>query len=468
MLRFFDEITKIPRPSHKEEKINRYLINFAKKRGLKYITDSALNVIIKKPGTKGRENEDPIILQAHMDMVCEKQPNRVIDFDVEGIRYYEEGGKLKADGTTLGADDGIGMAMMLTLLDSKGLIHPPLECVFTTDEEAGMIGVNSLDVSVLDGKTMINLDSEEEGYFITGCAGGSVITISFLGKKENTVKETYELKVGGLLGGHSGSDIDKNRGNANIILFEALAEIRKNNKLCISSITGGRRDNAIPRDAFVIIGFDSKVDISEVEEVLSEIAKKYKDYERGITISIEKKENIESFYSIENSNKLIDLMEKLPNGVVGHIEGSGNIVETSLSLGVIKSTDKAIDVIYHTRSSKETEHGKLKENIKSIVNKENENGLFSVDISKEYSAWEQRLPSKILDRAKESYLKLFEKEPIVTVIHAGLECGILADKIKGLDVISIGPDITGAHSPEETLDVASAIRTFELLIDILR
>lgn len=467
MLRFFDEITKIPRPSHKEEKINKYLVGFAKKRGLKYISDEAMNVIIKKPGTKGRENEAPIILQSHMDMVCEKLPSRKIDFEKEGIRYYVEGDNLKADGTTLGADDGIGMAMMLTLLDSKALTHPPLECIFTSDEEVGMIGVNSLDVSVLDGKTMINLDTEEEGYFITGCAGGSIVTVSFLAKKESVDRCTYEIKVGGLLGGHSGADIDKNRGNANIILFEALSTIRNKEEISVSQIVGGRRDNAIPRDAKAIIGFSKEIDLSSIEAVLKEITEKYKKSEPDIFISVNAIENEDEFYSVEDSSKLLGLMEKLPNGVIGYCKGLNNTVETSLSLGVIRPNHSGFDIVYHTRSSKEEEHAKLKNEIKSIVNKENDKGIFSVDISKEYTAWEQRLPSKILERAKESYIKLYEKEPIITVIHAGLECGIFADKIKGLDVISIGPDITGAHSPDETLSVSSAIRTFELLIDML-
>lgn len=466
---FFEEISKIPRGSKKEKQISDWLVKFAKDRNLEVYQDSTLNVVIKKAGSPGYENYSPLILQGHMDMVWEKNSDTKFDFDTEGIKLAVKDGFLKATGTTLGADNGIAVAVILAVLDSDDIMHPPLEAVITADEEAGMTGVENLDVSVLKGKTMLNIDTEEEGEIYVSSAGGSRVQIDFNFKRESAAPDSKNilLEIKGLNGGHSGSDIDKGLGNSIKIISFILSELSKKMKFRLFDISGGDKTNAIPREAFAMINISPdnfENFIKESKVFFDEMKATYSKTEQNLTMEIIENINADKKpLSERDSINLLELLCEIPSGVITNSEHIEDLVETSLSMGVLRTYDHVSTIQLLLRSSVNSALRELENKLKDIS--ELYNAGFTVDSS--YSSWEYREDSKIRELFIKAHEDLYHKMPKIKAIHAGLECGIFAGKIAGLDVISIGPNIYGAHTPEERMEISSVEYTWKWVLKAL-
>ena len=466
---FFEEISKIPRGSKKEKKISDWLVKFANDRNLEVYQDSALNVVIKKAGSKGYEDYSPLILQGHMDMVWEKNSDTKFDFETEGIKLAVKDGFLKAVGTTLGADNGIAVAIILALLDSDELMHPPIEAVITADEEAGMTGVENLDVSALKGKTMLNIDTEEEGEIYVSSAGGSRVQIDFNFTRVSELPDSKNilLEIKGLNGGHSGSDIDKGLGNSIKILSFILSELAKKFKFQLCDIKGGDKTNAIPREAFAVVNISlTELDnfIKESKIFFEEMKNTYSKTEQNLAMEIKESAAADKKpLSEEDSINLINLLCEIPSGVIANSEHIEGLVETSLSMGVLRTRDTVSSIQLLLRSSVNSALRELENKLKDIS--ELYNAGFTVDSS--YSSWEYREDSKLRELFVKAHENIFEKTPKIKAIHAGLECGIFAGKISDLDVISIGPNIYGAHTPEERMEISSVEYTWKWILKAL-
>ncbi len=449
--RFFEEISNIPRGSGNTEKIADYLVDFAKERALTHHRDAFNNVIIKKDASQGLEGSPAVILQGHTDMVLASEEGVTRDLTKEGVELYIDGDFLKARGTTLGADNGIAVAYMLAILDSSDISHPPIEAVFTSDEEIGLIGAGELDCSLLSGKTMINLDSDEESVFIAGCAGGTRIDIS--AKCEAVrVKEYFKLTVSGLLGGHSGTEINNGRVNA----IKLLAEIIPAGAM-IGEVKGGNADNAIPRYA------ECKLSSAEgVEENIEAALIKYENFEKDISITLKKESAEACLFSAEDSARLLSLIGDLPYGVIKMNEELG-LPETSMNVGIIETTDLSASISVSLRSSKQAEKDALADRVSRIAN---EHGA-QIKRYGDYPGWDYKKNSKIREVLSTSYEKLFGKKAKAVIIHAGLECGLFSDKIEELDCVSMGPIAYDIHTPKERLSITSAIRVYRLLCEAL-
>lgn len=450
-LSFFEEISKIPRGSGSTGKIADYLVAFAKERGLFSYRDTADNVIIKKPCTPGFENVPALILQGHTDMVIATEPGVTRDLTREGVDIYIDGEFLKARGSTLGADNGIAVAYMLALLDSKDIPHPTLEAVFTSDEEIGLLGAAALDTSVLSGKVMINLDSDEESVFIAGCAGGTRIDMSMKCASEKT-SDCYKLTVSGLRGGHSGTEINNGRINAIKLLADIIPDGAR-----IGEISGGNADNAIPRYAECKI---SHTDV--IEENISRALINFSKAENNISITYEKADGESSLFTVDDSARIINLIRELPSGVIS-MNSDINLPETSMNIGIVESGEDFARVSVSLRSSKESEKADLAERVTKTAEK------FGSQTNRygDYPGWEYSKNSKIREVLCASYEKLFGKKAEVVIIHAGLECGLFSDKIPGLDCVSMGPIAYDIHTPKERLSIPSSIRVYKLLCETL-
>lgn len=466
---YFHEITQIPRPSKKEGKIRAYLEAFGKQHNLTTRTDKAGNVLICKPGTAGCETHDTVILQAHMDMVCEKNSDVAFNFDVDPIQAYVDGDWVKAKGTTLGADNGIGMAMMLTLLASTDLPHPPLECLFTVDEETGLTGAFALEQGFLSGKTLINLDSEDDGEIFIGCAGGidTVARLSYTQEPAPDGYFTFKVSVKGLKGGHSGDDIDKGRGNANKILNRFLWQLNRESDLRLVCFDGGNLRNAIPREAFAIACLPScdkekmrvwfNVFIHQLETELHST-------EPDLKLTLESYESQPTVIDKDSSCRLLNALYACPHGVAAMSMDMPGLVETSTNLASVKmKEDGIIEICTSQRSSVESAKHDIAWQVEAAwlsVGAEVVHG-------EGYPGWKPNLDSALLQIAGQSYESLFNAAPKVRAIHAGLECGLFLEKYPYLDMVSIGPAMRGVHSPEEQLSIPSTQRTFRWLCDIL-
>lgn len=457
--RFFEEFSKIPRGSGNTAAIADYLVSFAEARGLFVYRDSFDNVVIRKPATTGYENKPTVIFQGHTDIVAEKLQNVNIDMQKEGLRLYRDGDFLRAEGTTLGADDGVALAYALAVLDSDEIAHPEFEAVFTSDEEVGLTGATGLDVSVLKGRMLINIDSDEEGIFTAGCAGGARVDISLSQPTSWCVGGICRLSVGGLLGGHSGVEIDKNRTNAIRALMKILAALRE---VRLISVVAGNADNAIPRDA--IATFTTRSSAIEVAEAMNKIKASLPDEEKSAAFSFEKKLGIARALGKAESENLISLILDLPNGVTRMSEDIDGLVETSLNLGIARLSDGAAELTVSVRSAKGERKAELLAKIADICGR---HGAAS-SVRGEYPAWEYRRESHLRDVMCEVYKNMYGKDAKVVTIHAGLECGIFSDKIEGLDCVSIGPDNYDIHTPEERLSIPSFARVWEYLIEVLK
>ena len=468
VLYFFEEISSIPHGSKNEKQISNYLVAFAKERNLEFIQDDSFNVIIIKEATKGYENADSLILQGHMDMVCEKEKWSDHDFKKDPLKLILDKDSLTADGTTLGADDGIAVAMELAILDSNDIPHPRLECIFTTDEETGLYGAKAIDVSMLKGKKFINIDSEEEGVFTVSCAGGitaiSTIPLSF----EEVEGETFEIKVTGLQGGHSGAEIHKERLNANILMGRVLYTLSKDVTYHLIDIQGGNANNVITKECIAHIVVPSK----EAENVGNIIESIHTTVAHECHITNPDVNILSSPMAHETVKAMTDpstvnvysLLLAYPQGIYAMSMEIDGLVESSLNLGVMKTVNDSLYISAGVRSAVNSRASFLADRIAAIV------AVFggTTTFEGQYPGWEYKADSALKDMMVEIYKKQYGKEPVIEAIHAGLECGMFAQKIKDLDCISIGPDLRDVHTPNETADVASIKRVWEFLLEVLK
>ncbi len=465
---FFEELCNIPHGSGNLQKISDYLVSFAKERNLDVIQDSELNVIIKAPGSAGYEDKEPVILQGHMDMVAVKEDGCDIDMKNEGLRLATDGEYVWAEGTSLGGDDGIAVAYCLALLDSKEIPHPPLEVVITTNEETGMFGAAAIDLSSLKSKKMINIDNEEEGVFITSCAGGARFYTEYERAMNKETGVPVEIRVEGLLGGHSGEMIIKGRGNANILAARAIAEAMDSADILLCSIEGGVADNAIPSTAVakIVVPKDSVEKVfASVEKTCRDVKGELEVKDPGVVITAKEagSEGEYSCFSSADSKDIIEGIISLPDGVQAMSAAVEGLVETSLNLGIVKTEEGKVTLEHSVRSSVESSKDML---IRKLIAIAKSHGC-TYSISGKYPGWKYRQHSELRDHMVEVYKKLYGKEPKLMAIHAGLECGILSEKIEDLDCISIGPDMQDIHSTGEKLSVKSTAKVWEYLKAVL-
>ena len=504
---YFEEICGIPHGSRHTELICDYLVAFAKDRDLRYIQDKMGNVIIFKPGTKGYEDSPALIIQGHMDMVCEKEESSSINFEKDGLALAKTADYIYAEGTTLGGDDGIAVAYALAILDADDIAHPPLEVVITVDEEIGMLGAAGLDTKPLSAKLMLNLDSEDEGQLLVSCAGGATVTCKYTAPCQilRVVNERvakgfldddnyirFRLDVKGITGGHSGIEIDKQGANAAKILGRALNTLRRSEDIYLNlvELSGGSKDNAIPREAYAV--FDVYMDETDDEHIefitrivrdrigkLEDVLKsEYQTTDKDISLSVDKvcfdlssDEDIFNLYAdYKNPTEdIITLLFNLPNGVrkMSVAPDMKGLVQTSLNLGILKTEsvamNKEIEMTFSVRSSVGSEKEELIEIIESLV--KSMDG--EVTVTGAYPAWEYKEDSRLREVMSDCYEELFGEKPEVVSVHAGLECGIFSDKIKGLDCVSIGPKMEGIHTTNEKLYIDSVRRYWDYIKLIL-
>ena len=465
---YFEELSKIPHGSGNTKAISDYCVAFAKERNLEYYQDDLNNVIIIKEATEGYEQSEPIIIQGHLDMVCEKEEDCKIDFTKDGLDLYVDGEFLRARGTTLGGDDGIAIAYSLALLDEPNLQHPRLEFIFTVDEETGMDGVQGIDLAPIKGHIMLNIDSDEEGVFLTSCAGGLGVTLNLPVERVEETGVVYEIKVGGLFGGHSGGEIHKERGNSNILMGRVLEAISFNCDYSLISLAGGTKDNAITRQtvAKVLVSADNKEHLEGSVKAIEEVLKKeYIAADPDLFVSVtEMGSATEHVLHPSAYIKLLFLLRQVPYGVQHMSIEIPGLVETSCNVGIIELTEDTFRLNVSIRSSVSTRKYEVCDRITFL-------GEFigaDVLVGGDYPAWEYKADSQIRDKIAGVYRELFDEEPQIMAIHAGLECGYFADKIPGLDAVSFGPKNLDIHTPQERLSIASAEKYWKLLVEYLK
>ena len=464
---YFEEIAKIPRPSYQEQAISDYLVDFAKAHHLAYQQDDHWNVIMVREASKGYEDEEPIIIQGHMDMVCEKEADCPKDMEKEGLALVVDGDLLSAEGTTLGGDDGIAVAYALALLEDETLRAPRLEFVCTTAEETGMDGAHHIDLSMCRGRRFLNIDSEEEGKILASCAGGGRLGVALPIHRKEQEGNSYTITVDGLQGGHSGNEIHKGRANADMLMARMLRRLSQEKELALLSFAGGEKDNAIPRKAVASVLSDGRA--AEVAALVADEEAKVRaiygtaDPDIAIRVTSEQDASLRNAVTAEDTKMIIRLMLSLPNGVVrmsDHIEG---LVETSLNLGILQLKEDTLTMTYALRSSVAAAYEALRENMRFMA----EGYGAEVEIHSEYPAWEYVADSPLREKMIDIYREQTGKTLVVEAIHAGLECGIFAGKLKGLDAVSFGPDIFDIHTPKERLSISSVERTYRFLRAIL-
>ncbi|MBQ7335588.1 MAG: aminoacyl-histidine dipeptidase [Clostridia bacterium] len=460
VFRFFEEICAIPHPSFHEERIADYLVAFARARGLEYDRDELHNVLIKKPATPGREQDAPLLFQGHTDMVCEKNGDVEHDFLRDPLKLFVDGDLLGAEGTTLGGDDGIAVAMMLAMLDGELVSHPALECLFTSGEEVGLDGACAFDASKLCARTMINLDSEDLGVVTAGCAGGlrSELTLSctpvpFDGK-------VIRISVRGLMGGHSGQDINSGRANANKLMGRLLASLTKQAAFSLISLCGGSKDNAIPRECEAVLSLPQNADLQRIASFLQDEADKIKceliEDDRGFVCTVEPiADSPATVFSAEDTARAVAILSAAANGVFAMNRDVPNLVEFSRNLGVIHTEGNAIVFVFSSRSSMESY---LDASINELDAIAAVTGCKTRHHSR-YPGWVYAPASAVREAYLNAYRAVTGTEATVNVIHAGLECGVFYSKIPDMDMISVGPTMHDIHSPNERLDL-SAVETF--------
>ena len=467
VFRFFEEICGIPHGSGDTKRISDYCVQFAKERGLEVRQDEYNNVIIRKQGTSGYENAAPVMLQGHIDMVCEKEAGCDIDFAKDGLRLRLENGIVTADGTTLGGDDGIAAAYMLAILDSDTIPHPPLECVLTVDEEIGMLGAAAMDMSDLRSRIMLNIDSEDEGFLLVSCAGGMTARCLVPVERAAMSGTKAEIKVTGCMGGHSGTEINKGRANASMVLGEVLEALRKEVPFCLVSVNGGLKDNAIPREAAAELVFaDDAGAAGKIAALSEDLQKRFADADPGIRIEYAHVPAGQSFGPMteESTERVIRALRSLPNGVQKMSADIEGLVQTSLNLGIMKTEESQVSFAFSVRSSVEEEKQALRKELEKVT--ASLGG--TVEVQGEYPAWEYRKESPLRDLMVEVYTEQYGSAPVVQAIHAGVECGLFSGQLPGLDCVSFGPDMKDIHTPKESMDTESVRRTWEYLLEILR
>ena len=465
VFRYFEEICAIPHGSRNTKAISDYLVSFAKAHGLRYRQDESNNVVIFVPGTCGLEDHESVILQGHMDMVCEKDAGCPLDMAVDGLDVTHDGCCVYAKGTTLGGDDGIAVAYALAILDDNTIAHPPLEVIVTVDEEIGMLGAAAMDLADVKGRTMLNLDSEDEGIFTVSCAGGATCTVSLNAERKAVYGPCVRLSVEGLQGGHSGAEIHKNRANANKVMGDFLGRIQKLMPLCLTSFSGGSKDNAIPQacQATVVamgIGLERINDIAA--QLQQEVRETY-DEPEALVQAFDVDALGGNALTTAATADVISLLCAAPNGVQAYCPDMPELVQTSLNLGIAKLGDR-FTATFSVRSSVNAEKEGLITKLKELA--DFYNGTYSQ--SGTYPAWEFKKDSRLRDVMVPIYTRMFGKEPKVLAIHAGLECGLLGDKLPGLDCVSIGPQMHDIHTSREKLEIASTKRTWDFLLEVLK
>ncbi len=462
---YFEKICSIPHGSGNTKPISDYLVSFARERGLRYIQDALNNVIIFAPATAGYEDKPAVILQGHMDMVCEQDENCKLDMAHDGLEVTHDAEYVFAKGTTLGGDDGIAVAYALAILDDETVAHPALEVVITVDEETGMFGAAGIDLSMLKGRTLINIDSEDEGIFTVSCAGGARGTISLPLSRRAVYGPCVKLVVDGLQGGHSGVEIHQNRANASKIMGHLLARIQKLMPVCITGLSGGSKDNAIPRSCqATLVAMGSHIE--RINDVCAQLQKEVRQnfQEPDAVIYGDDVDALGgNALSTEDSARVIRLLCEVPNGVQAWSADIEGLVQTSLNLGVADLADD-LRLTFSVRSSVNHEKRALLDRLRAIAED------FGAEYSEvgDYPAWEYRKESILRDTMVAVYKNMFHCEPQVVAIHAGLECGILSDKLPGLDCVSIGPQMHDIHTSRERLSIASTERTWCFLLEVLR
>lgn len=461
---FFEELCKIPHGSTNSKPIADWLVEFAKNRGLEYYRDNSDNVIIIKEAVSGYETKEPVILQGHTDMVCQKAPDCKKDMEKEGLDLDIDGDFVFAKGTTLGADNGIAVSMMLAVLDSSDLKHPRIEAVFTSDEEIGLLGASSVDLSNLKANRLINLDSEDEGIFTVSCAGGNRTQCSIPISREEFDGKTVKIKVSGLCGGHSGIEIDKGRANADILIGRILYDINKKTNMRLVSVNGGLKDNAIVNEAEAQISvFDEAEVFKAVKESEEFFKAEYNKTEPDLKLITEACD-----YSLPMSEKstkdIITFLMCAPNGIEAMSSDIEGLVQTSLNLGVLNTSEHEVVASFCVRSSKESKKEMLTKKLSCIT--EALGG--KTEVFGDYPGWDYAENSPLRDLMIEVFKEQYGYEPKIEAIHAGLECGILASKKPGLDCISIGPDLREVHTYREKMSVSSVERTWKLIVSFLQ
>ncbi len=471
ILKWFEQITKIPRCSKHEEKIRAWLLNWATEHNFKTKTDGVGNVVIKVPASPGYERAPVTVLQGHLDMVCEKTPDSDHDFTKDPIKLVYDGDWLRADKTTLGADNGIAIAMAMTTALSKDISHPPLELLFTVDEETGLTGANALEPGFIEGKVLINLDSEDEGVFTVGCAGGINTNSKILLKFEKVPAgyKQHKITASGMKGGHSGVNIKDERANAIKVLARSLDAIKRITDMRVADIQGGRAHNAIPRDSEAVIFFP-KADWEKVKKIVTETEKilksEFKNTDPDLKVIVEENSdgNYKKVMTVNDTLKLIDFLHAMPHGVAAMATDIPELVETSNNLANIKIDNGALKVLTSQRSSivsRLKAHTTRIEAIARLAGGEAQSG-------DGYPPWPPKMDSPLLAKSKKLYQKMYGKEPVVEVIHAGLECGIIGDKNPGMDMISIGPDLKNPHSPDEKIKISAIGKVWDFLVELLK
>ena len=463
---FFEQLCAIPHGSGNTKQISDFCVEFAKKRGLRYYQDELNNVVIFKDASAGCEKAEPVILQGHLDMVCKKEDDSDFDFSRDGLKLIIDGDWLTADGTTLGGDDGAAVAMALAVLDSDELVHPAIEAVFTIDEETGMEGAAGLDTSILRSRRMINIDSEDEGVLTVSCAGGCRANCVLPVTRDVCNSRQYRITISGLLGGHSGIEIDRGRASSNQLMGRLLSAAAKRTALRIADIFGGTLDNVIPSLTWADVAVDDPAALEAViSEYLAIFRNEYATADPGINITLEEKSECNAAaVTADDTARMINALLILPYGVQAMSADIAGLVQTSLNLGVLHMTGDACELSFSIRSSIASQKRMLIERVEAIIS------LLggSVTLYGDYPAWEYRHSSPLRDVMISTWADMYGIEPKVEAIHAGLECGLFGGKIADLDAVSCGPNMRDVHSPQERLSISSTARMWDYLCEVLK
>ena len=474
VFQFFEEICSIPHGSGNVEQISNYLVDFARKRGLKYRQDEKYNVVIWKDGSKGYEDSEPVILQGHMDMVAVKTADCPKDMEKDGLDLEVNGDLISAKGTSLGGDDGIAVAYSLAILDDPDMPHPPLEVIITTDEEIGMLGAAYMDVSDIKGHLFLNMDSEDEGIFTVSCAGGATVTCKFPYERENVQAAVMRVSLDGFSGGHSGVEIDKGRANANVVMGRLLYSVM--NDVRLISINGGEKDNAIALSCQVEIAVpaDKAEEVkNKMQETFAIVAEEYKVTDPNAALHVEAGDADKADGTAQSTDvqaltakdtaAVIQALLHMPYGIQRMNPEIEGLVQTSLNLGILRTNETSVDLSYAVRSASEHEKQFLIDKMDALA------VLLggTTEISGPYPGWEYRADSRLRDVLVDTYRELYGKDPVVEGIHAGLECGLFASKMGDIDAVSLGPQMEGIHTVNEVLSISSVQRTWELVTKAL-
>ncbi|WP_312637103.1 aminoacyl-histidine dipeptidase [Oscillibacter sp.] len=465
VFQFFEEMCAIPHGSGNTKAVSDWCADFAKKRSLEYHQDASNNIIIIKEASYGYENAEPVILQGHLDMVCEKAPECAKDMAKEGLDLVVDGDLILARGTTLGGDDGIAVALAMAILDADDLAHPRVEAVFTVDEEIGMLGADVLDVSPLKGKRFLNLDSEAEGIFTVSCAGGNMTKCTIPVQRSAFVGSALTVTVSGLIGSHSGQEINKGRGNSSLLMGRVLLAMSQATELRLVAVDGGLKDNAIPRETTATVLAADEEKASAAAALLGEALKnEYHVTDRDVTLTVTSAKADQAPMDADSTRRCVCFLNCAPNGIQAMSADIPGLVQTSLNLGVLTTQENAMTASFCVRSSVGSQKAMLKARLNCLT------AMLGgkTEVSGEYDAWEYRAESPLRDLMVEVFKDQYGKEPKIEAIHAGVECGLFCGKLPELDCVSIGPDLKDIHTPRERLSISSTRRLWGFVTEVLR